>query len=627
MSLSLLALALSCATSRNEKGNGASPTAAADQPEGTAEAQPEGTAATAEGEPPAAGEATPAGGETAPDPGEAAATPAETPVDSQPATPSGLPSDDPAVMEFLAARQQADWKLAEEKLEAIMRQSPSDSKALYNLALVVSRQGRLEEGAAKAIKALEADSTNVAAGRLAIALLGRLGRPSEAEAAIEAAANAQPKNVDVQSLKLELLMAKKEYQRAIDSASQLLKLDEVNVPVMKNLARAYYLVGKHKTAKFVYDRALELEKGDPEILYYLALIGTKNESLDRTQAMALWSKVLAVRPDLPEALNNVGNLFYETRNYEQAAEKFAEAVKAAPDFKEAKLNLANALRGAKQFPEADRTYDELAREHPDYAAAYFNRGLLYLENEFAGLGVVERMEKAAAYLRQYKEVAGRELRASDPADSYIREALQMAEEYKKAQEEESKAAAESAAKFERMGPVAVELLQAHKERRARMEKALAAWQAAANTDKVNLFQGLIAEYDELMNYTYSELQSAYDNKSGDDIESLQESVKGSLEEFQPKIDDAFSEPPPEAETPPPSETPSEMPPGEGAPPVETPPTEETTPPVEETAPPPEGTGEAALGELLDGEQPPVVEEEGTPPEEQPPVESEGEGVE
>jgi len=479
--------------------------------------------------------------------------------------------------EYLAARDQSDWGLAEEKLKALSRLSPDDAKVKFDLAVVLVRLGHLEGAVEAARSAFDLDSKNVEAARLVITLLRELELSEDAEAFAESASATDPQNVDLQNLRLEVLLLKREYLRVQREARALLKQDEINVGVMKCLGRSYFLTEKYKTAKYVFKRALELAKDDYEILYYLARITHKTEKRDRERVLVSYGRVLAVKKDFPEALNNVGLIFYDTRNYEQAAQKFGEAVRYAPDFREAKLNLANSLRGMKQYVEADKLYVELNDSHPAFAAAYFNRGLLYLENEFGGMDKTDRLEKAADCLRQYKEVAGRELRANDPADQYIREAQELATQMRQAQVEESRLQAEQEAKFQRLKPEAEESIGQHREQRQKLVDAMEAWKSAENMEKVNMFEGVIAEYDEMVGSLYADLRSAVENKVPDDVEYLLEEVKTASEEFQPIIDEAFEEPPPEVTPPPEEPLPEE--PGMEEPPLEEPPLEE--PPVEE----------------------------------------------
>lgn len=523
---------------------------------------------------------------------------------------------------YKMAITEGNWESAATQLEAIVQQTPSAAKAYHDLALVQVRLGRYEQAVESAQRAFELDVADVEAARLALRLLAQAGRSSDAQVFAEAAASKDPKNIDLQSLNLDVLIEKKEYLRAIDSARALLKQDEVNVAVMKNLARAYYFMGKEKTAKYVFARALELTKDDAEILYYLARIAHRTES-NRDKVLALYARVAELRPDMPEVQNNIGLLFYETRNWELAEQKFRAAVGMAPKFKEARLNLANALRGLQRYDEADAVFDALMTEFPTYAETYYNRGLMYWENEFGTLGKEERLLKAADYLRQYKEVMGRELEGGETVDAYVKEVMEMAGQVKAAEEEEARLKVEALEKMKELSPKALAEAQKWDGERKRLAQARDAWQAAGNAENAERFESLVTEYDDLIAMTVADLRSAVENQVPDDISALMDELQMNTEDFATMVSEAFSEiPPPETAAPdaepvpeepaveptatePVGETATDVVPGEV--PMEAP-VEYSSEPIDETPDVGPGQPDAETGPPVEAEPP--VEPEG-----------------
>ena len=51
-------------------------------------------------------------------------------------------------------------------------------------------------------------------------------------------------------------------------------------------------------------------------------------------------RAVNLRPDYPDALNNLGVLFVRQQNYPEAKEKFETCISLAPSFDQAYLNLA-----------------------------------------------------------------------------------------------------------------------------------------------------------------------------------------------------------------------------------------------------------------------------------------------
>jgi tetratricopeptide (TPR) repeat protein len=72
----------------------------------------------------------------------------------------------------------------------------------------------------------------------------------------------------------------------------------------------------------------------------------------RAQAIEYYQRALAVDPDRPEVLNNLGVLSLEQNHYEEAGDLFMRAIAQSPAYARAHLNLAGALWGLGRRDEA-----------------------------------------------------------------------------------------------------------------------------------------------------------------------------------------------------------------------------------------------------------------------------------
>lgn len=72
----------------------------------------------------------------------------------------------------------------------------------------------------------------------------------------------------------------------------------------------------------------------------------------RLDAYECYDRALALEPERPETLNNLGVLYLEERQYEKARPLFEKAVRLSPAYAAAHLNLAGALWGLKRFDDA-----------------------------------------------------------------------------------------------------------------------------------------------------------------------------------------------------------------------------------------------------------------------------------
>ncbi|MFT3757941.1 sulfotransferase [Thauera sp.] len=78
----------------------------------------------------------------------------------------------------------------------------------------------------------------------------------------------------------------------------------------------------------------------PEQLHDLGIARYREERLD--EALALYDRALALRPDFPAALNSRGFVLQDMDRMDEAARDFARAVELAPDMAMARLNLGMA---------------------------------------------------------------------------------------------------------------------------------------------------------------------------------------------------------------------------------------------------------------------------------------------
>jgi len=96
------------------------------------------------------------------------------------------------------------------------------------------------------------------------------------------------------------------------------------------------------------------------------------------EALAHYRRALAIRPDYPEAHNNLGNLLLAAPGSEpEALHHFEEALRLRPDFAEAHTDLANLLsRMPGRELDAASHYERALELHPADATAHYDLALL-----------------------------------------------------------------------------------------------------------------------------------------------------------------------------------------------------------------------------------------------------------
>lgn len=116
---------------------------------------------------------------------------------------------------------------------------------------------------------------------------------------------------------------------------------------------------------------------DAEALFRTAFAHQKAGRPD--EALALYRRVLALRPDEPEVLHLAGVAAYEQDQFATAAELIGRAVARAPGRPEFHGNLGSALQKLGRPTEAEAAFREALRLAPGYAEAHYNLGNLLRE--------------------------------------------------------------------------------------------------------------------------------------------------------------------------------------------------------------------------------------------------------
>lgn len=95
------------------------------------------------------------------------------------------------------------------------------------------------------------------------------------------------------------------------------------------------------------------------------------------RAAAYFQTVIELKPDFAEAHYNFGNLFYDTGKFELAIKHFEKVIALKPDFAEARFQMGNALYGLREYDRAAGFFEEAIGLNPRFVAAYYNVGDLY----------------------------------------------------------------------------------------------------------------------------------------------------------------------------------------------------------------------------------------------------------
>jgi len=106
-------------------------------------------------------------------------------------------------------------------------------------------------------------------------------------------------------------------------------------------------------------------------------VSLEEDPLSAAEAIASYQKVLKLDPDYAPAHINLGTLYYNQSDYEQAESYYRKAIEADPRYALAYFDLGNVLDETQRVEEAIAAYQAALRLAPTYADAHYNLALAF----------------------------------------------------------------------------------------------------------------------------------------------------------------------------------------------------------------------------------------------------------
>ncbi len=192
-------------------------------------------------------------------------------------------------------------------------------------------------------------------------------------AAVEAQSRSKP---DLSAeMRGDIAMARKEYRQAIDLYKSVQPANHI---INNKVGIAYHQLAEMDTAAKFYQRAIK------------------------------------VKPDYPEAINNLGAIYYAQKSYRRAVSQYSRALKLTPNSASIHSNLGTAWFARKSYEKASLEYQKALDLDPDVFEHRNSNGVLLQERS------VGERAKFHYYLAKTYAKAG----AHDRALQYMRKALE-----------------------------------------------------------------------------------------------------------------------------------------------------------------------------------------------------------
>jgi len=96
------------------------------------------------------------------------------------------------------------------------------------------------------------------------------------------------------------------------------------------------------------------------------------DELEKSEASL--REIIALKPDLAEAHNNLGITLQELGKLDEAEASYTQAIALKPDYAQACNNLGNMMKGQGRLDDAEAIYEQAISFKPDLAEAHYNLG-------------------------------------------------------------------------------------------------------------------------------------------------------------------------------------------------------------------------------------------------------------
>jgi len=135
---------------------------------------------------------------------------------------------------------------------------------------------------------------------------------------------------------------------------------------------ALHRQGRLADAERIYAEVLQKLPNHFDAMHLLGVIALQTRRAQR--AVELFSKAIALNPDIAEAHSNLGKGLRDLKRPEAALASFEKAIALKPDFADAYNKRGIVLRELDRSETALTSYDMAIALKPDFAEAYYNRG-------------------------------------------------------------------------------------------------------------------------------------------------------------------------------------------------------------------------------------------------------------
>lgn len=302
-----------------------------------------------------------------------------------------------------AFKQNKDYENAIKELNTILQIDPKNAMAERELLAVAKEQGGDNTKAVNILKDLANKEPDNAKAQYDAAFESHSkGDLDDAVIYYRRAIALDPKMTDAYSNIGAALIAKKQYNEALEMLNKAAELDPANTEVKKLIseikesqtsskyqeALSLHQQGKINEAIALYEEALKADPNNPEILTNLGAAYQTNKNYDA--ALAQYLKSIAIEPKSSVTYFYMGTTYYSKNQFEEAITNYKKALELDPGNQQIKDSLKSGIDGLVQnilskaldaynkklYDQAKITAEKALQVDPNSSLAYYYLGLI-----------------------------------------------------------------------------------------------------------------------------------------------------------------------------------------------------------------------------------------------------------
>jgi tetratricopeptide (TPR) repeat protein len=144
-----------------------------------------------------------------------------------------------------------------------------------------------------------------------------------------------------------------------------------------SISQSFSAIGENEKGISYLKKGIKVVGNDPLIFYNLGIIYQNNQNWDQAEVNFL--KAIKLKPFFPDALNNLGNVYYKKMDYERSAHYLKRSIKQNNNSSMAFHNLANTQRSMGMYKEAIIFYKNALEIKPEQIESINALGLTYYD--------------------------------------------------------------------------------------------------------------------------------------------------------------------------------------------------------------------------------------------------------